>query len=51
MLLLFVVYMLLSSKNTSRIGEPSFLMVLTGGEFAYKRKDERIRGNNSHTRS
>jgi predicted AAA+ superfamily ATPase len=25
--------------DTSRIGEPSFLMVLTGGKFAYKRKD------------
>ena len=25
--------------DTSRIGEPSFLMVLTGGKFAYQRKD------------
>jgi uncharacterized protein len=25
--------------DTSRIGEPSFLMVLTGGKFAYKRND------------
>lgn len=25
--------------NTSRIGEPAFLMVLTGGKFAYKRHD------------
>jgi hypothetical protein len=25
--------------DTSRIGEPSFLMVLTGGKFAYTRKD------------
>jgi predicted AAA+ superfamily ATPase len=25
--------------DTSRIGEPSFLMVLTGGKFAYRRKD------------
>ena len=25
--------------DTSKIGEPAFLMVLTGGEFAYKRKD------------
>lgn len=25
--------------DTSRMGEPSFLMVLTGGEFAYRRKD------------
>lgn len=25
--------------NTDRMGEPSFLMVLTGGEFAYRRSD------------
>jgi len=25
--------------DTSRVGEPAFLMVLTGGEYAYKRKD------------
>ena len=25
--------------NTDKMGEPSFLMVLTAGEFAYKRKD------------
>ena len=25
--------------DTSRIGEPSFLMVLTGGKYAYKRPD------------
>ena len=25
--------------NTERMGEPSFLMVLTGGEFAYRRND------------
>lgn len=25
--------------DTSRIGDPSFLMVLTGGKFAYQRKD------------
>ena len=25
--------------DTSRIGNPAFLMVLTGGKFAYKRKD------------
>lgn len=25
--------------DTSRIGEPSFLMVLTGGKFSYQRKD------------
>jgi len=25
--------------DTSKIGEPSFLMVLTGGEFAYRRED------------
>lgn len=25
--------------NTDRMGEPSFLMVLTGGEFAYRRND------------
>lgn len=33
---------LLQLKNkvdTSRIGEPAFLMVLTGGKFAYQRKD------------
>lgn len=26
--------------DTSRIGDPSFLMVLTGGKYAYKRKDD-----------
>jgi predicted AAA+ superfamily ATPase len=25
--------------DTSKVGEPAFLMVLTGGEYAYKRKD------------
>jgi len=25
--------------NTEKMGEPSFLMVLTGGEFAYRRDD------------
>lgn len=25
--------------DTERMGRPSFLMVLTGGEFAYRRKD------------
>jgi len=25
--------------DTSRVGEPAFLMVLTGGEYAYRRKD------------
>jgi predicted AAA+ superfamily ATPase len=25
--------------DTSKVGEPSFLMVVTGGQFAYKRKD------------
>lgn len=25
--------------DTSRIGDPSFLMILTGGKYAYKRKD------------
>lgn len=25
--------------DTEKIGEPSFLMVLTGGEFAYQRND------------
>jgi len=33
---------LITLKNkvdTSKLGEPSFLMVVTGGEFAYRRKD------------
>ena len=25
--------------DTSKVGEPSFLMVVTGGQFAYRRKD------------
>ena len=25
--------------DTSRVGEPAFLMIVTGGEFAYRRKD------------
>lgn len=25
--------------NTDKMGKPSFLMVLTGGEFAYRRPD------------
>ncbi|NLZ77764.1 MAG: AAA family ATPase, partial [Spirochaetales bacterium] len=25
--------------DTKRMNEPSFLMILTGGEFAYRRKD------------
>ena len=25
--------------DTARIGDPSFLMILTGGKFAYKRND------------
>ena len=25
--------------NTDKMGEPSFLMVMTGGEYAYKRSD------------
>jgi predicted NUDIX family NTP pyrophosphohydrolase len=25
--------------NTVKIGEPSFLMIITGGEFAYQRND------------
>ena len=25
--------------NTDKMGEPSFLMILTGGEYAYQRKD------------
>ena len=30
---------LATEVDTSKVGEPSFLMVLTGGEFAYRRKD------------
>ncbi|MDO9153320.1 MAG: DUF4143 domain-containing protein [Paludibacter sp.] len=30
---------LVNKVDTSRIGEPSFLMVLTGGKYAYQRKD------------
>ena len=30
----------LSKKvDTSKVGQPSFLMVLTGGQFAYQRED------------
>ena len=25
--------------DTSKVGEPSFLMVVTGGQFAYRRND------------
>jgi hypothetical protein len=25
--------------NTEKMGEPSFLMIITGGEFAYQRND------------
>jgi hypothetical protein len=28
-----------SRVDSSKMGEPSFLMVLTGGEFGYQRKD------------
>lgn len=30
---------LASTIDTAKIGEPSFLMVLTGGQYAYRRKD------------
>ena len=30
---------LASTIDTDKIGEPSFLMVLTAGQFAYRRKD------------
>ena len=30
---------LASTVNTDKIGKPSFLMILTGGQYAYRRKD------------
>jgi hypothetical protein len=31
--------MLKSKIDAEKMGEPSFLMVLTGGQYAYRRKD------------
>jgi len=32
-------YKAIFSKKIGKIGEPSFLMVITGGQFAYRRSD------------